>query len=238
MSAIETNDTYSSTDTRTRIVRAAATLLREGGREAVTTRAVALSAGVQAPTIYRLFGDKDGLLDAVAEHLLRVYVSDKAALAPDPDPVQDLRDGWNMQTAFNLTHPDVFAMMLAEPTQPRQSPAAAAGTQILRDKIRRVAQAGRLKVSEARAESLIRAAGYGAVLVMLGQPEDARDAGLAEAAQEAVFAAILTDAPADGATTPAAAVALRASLAHLAVLSASERSLLGEWLDRIIAQSA
>jgi AcrR family transcriptional regulator len=36
------------------------------GRRAVTTRAVAAGAGVQAPTIYRLFGDKDGLLDALA----------------------------------------------------------------------------------------------------------------------------------------------------------------------------
>ena len=48
----------------------AARLLREQGAAAVTTRAVAMAAGVQAPTIYRLFGDKDGLLDAVAEYVL------------------------------------------------------------------------------------------------------------------------------------------------------------------------
>jgi hypothetical protein len=34
-------------------VQAAARLLAEGGREAVSTRAVAAAAGVQAPTIYR-----------------------------------------------------------------------------------------------------------------------------------------------------------------------------------------
>ncbi|WP_338419811.1 TetR family transcriptional regulator [Streptomyces klenkii] len=37
----------------------------------MTTRAVAAAAGVQAPAIYRLFGDKDGLLEAVAEQRLR-----------------------------------------------------------------------------------------------------------------------------------------------------------------------
>ena len=39
--------------TKDRIVRVAADLLAEGGREAVSTRAVAAAAGVQVPTIYR-----------------------------------------------------------------------------------------------------------------------------------------------------------------------------------------
>src|SRR4051794_36006940 len=53
---------------RDRILQAAARLLAEGGREAVSTRAVSRAAGVQAPTIYRQFGDMQGLLDAVASH--------------------------------------------------------------------------------------------------------------------------------------------------------------------------
>ncbi|MBC8122483.1 MAG: TetR family transcriptional regulator, partial [Gemmatimonadaceae bacterium] len=51
-------------DVRARIVVAAAGLIDSGGRDAATTRAVAAAAAVQAPTIYRLFGDKRGLLDA------------------------------------------------------------------------------------------------------------------------------------------------------------------------------
>ena len=43
---------------RARIVVAALQLIDEGGVAALTTRAVAQAAGVQAPTIYRLFGDK------------------------------------------------------------------------------------------------------------------------------------------------------------------------------------
>ena len=56
---------------RERILAATAKLLAEGGREAASTRAVGAAAGVQAPTIYRLFGDKQGLLDAVAARGLR-----------------------------------------------------------------------------------------------------------------------------------------------------------------------
>ena len=46
----------------------------------MTTRGVAEAAGVQAPAIYRFFGDKDGLLEAVAEHVMATYVSAKAAM--------------------------------------------------------------------------------------------------------------------------------------------------------------
>ena len=54
-----TADASSSRDgTRKRIIAAAIEILTREGREAVTTRAVADAAGVQAPAIYRLFTDK------------------------------------------------------------------------------------------------------------------------------------------------------------------------------------
>ena len=45
-------------DARSRLLEAAARLVVEGGIAALTTRAVAAAASVQAPTLYRLFGDK------------------------------------------------------------------------------------------------------------------------------------------------------------------------------------
>jgi AcrR family transcriptional regulator len=61
-------------EVRARILAAAAALIADGGRDALTTRAVSAAAGVQAPTIYRLFGDKSGLLDAVAELGFAAYL--------------------------------------------------------------------------------------------------------------------------------------------------------------------
>ena len=99
-STTDTKTTADRRETRENLVQVAARLLREQGAAAVTTRAVALAAGVQAPTIYRLFGDKDGLLDAVAEHVLATYVAEKT-LAPDSgDPVTG--------TANGLAHPCRF----------------------------------------------------------------------------------------------------------------------------------
>jgi AcrR family transcriptional regulator len=217
---------------RTRIVEAAARLIESGGRDAATTRAVAAAASVQAPTIYRLFGDKRGLLDAVAEHGLAAYIAEKASREPHPDPVQDLRDGWDLHVAFGLAHPGLFAIMSGEPRP--GSPAVAAGLDVLRRRIRNIALAGRLRVSEERAVALLQSVCIGTVLTLLGQPEEQRDPGLSDAAREAVVAAITGKATARTEPGPrGAAMALRASLDRTAVLTAGERHLLGELLDRI-----
>ena len=87
---------------RARILAAAADLLARGGRDALTTRAVSAAAGVQAPTIYRIFGDKRGLLDAVAAHGMEKYVAKKKARAPHADPLDDVRASWDMNVAFGV----------------------------------------------------------------------------------------------------------------------------------------
>ena len=229
------SDAMSADDARTRILAAAAELIASAGRDAATTRAVAAAAGVQAPTIYRLFGDKRGLLDAVAEYGLARYVAGKSAREPDPDPVQDLRHGWDMHVAFGLAHPDLFAIMSGEAHADAISPSAAAGLEVLRRRIRTIARAGRLRVSEDRAVSLLQSMCVGTVSTLLGQPDAHRDAGLSEAAREAVLAAIAGgESAATAEPGPAgAAAALRASLDQSRVLSAGERHLLEELLDRI-----
>ena len=230
-------DDLPSGTARERILVAAAALIAEGGRDAATTRAVSAAAGVQAPTIYRHFGDKQGLLDAVAEHELAAYVAEKSVLEPHPDPVQDLRDGWDMHVAFALSHPGLFAIMSDNGQGGQPSPATRAGLEVLRRRIRRVAQTGRLRVSEQRALDLLRSVGDGTVLTLLGQREERRDIGLSVAACEAVLAAITTDAVLPGNSGPReAAVALRASLDGTTVLTAGERHLLEELLDRIADQ--
>ena len=96
-------------ETRENLVEVAARLLREQGAAAVTTRAVAVAGGVQAPTIYRLFGDKDGLLDAVAEHVLAVYVAEKALAADSGDPIAVLRAAWHAHVGFGLANAELFS---------------------------------------------------------------------------------------------------------------------------------
>ncbi|NYJ73188.1 TetR family transcriptional regulator [Allobranchiibius huperziae] len=224
--------------TRAAIVDAAAGLLHEGGPAAVTTRGVAEQAGVQAPTIYRLFGDKDGLLEAVVEHVMATFVSAKAtaveeATAADVDPLADLRTSWRQQIDFGLANPAVFRL-LSDPDRVIVSPAAQAGRQILAARVRRLATTARLRVTETRAVGLIQAAGVGTIQTLLATPPEERDPELADAMLDAVLARILTDASTETPSGPTAtAVALRAFAPQLHALSESERQLLIEWLDRI-----
>lgn len=166
---VTTQDTRD--DVRAGIVAAATQLLREKGANAVTTRAVAQAAGVQAPTIYRLFGDKDGLIDAVAEHVMAAYVSGKSAAADvaTGDPVADLRSGWRAHVEFGLTNPELYALLAARGSA-APSPATVAGLDVLRRRVRRLAEAGLLRVDEQRALLMIHSAGNGTILTLLECP--------------------------------------------------------------------
>ena len=216
--------------TRERIVATAAELLARDGREAVTTRAVAAAAGVQAPTIYRLFGDKTGLLDAVTEHGFQAYLADKGTATTDP--VADLRAGWDLHVGFGLANPALYALMYGDPRPGATSPAAAQAMTMLRALVGRIAAVGRLRVSEEQAVHLVHATACGCVLTLLATASP--DPALSGLAREAALAAVIADAPA--VATPGAvgaAVALRAALADTDVVTNAERGLLGEWLDRI-----
>jgi AcrR family transcriptional regulator len=242
-----TAETSAPTDpragTRDRLVEVAADLLRTEGRAAVTTRAVAEAAGVQAPTIYRLFGDKEGLLDAVAETEMTRFAAQKAvviraAAEGEADAVDDLRAGWDATIAFALDNPELYALM-SDPARGQGSPAVRAGVALLEERVHRVALAGRLRVAEPLAVELIHAAATGALLSTIRRPAADRDHALVDAMRDAVLDRILT--PAERGRTRhepglvERAVALRAHVADADRLSAGERSLLAEWLDRIAA---
>ncbi|MEU1753510.1 TetR/AcrR family transcriptional regulator [Micromonospora matsumotoense] len=228
-----TPDTPPRDDVRSEIIEAATRLLRERGAPAVTTRAVAQAAGVQAPTIYRLFGDKNGLVDAVAEHVMAAYVATKSVAAAG-DPVADLRAGWWVHVEFGLANPELFRLLGTRgPGDP--SPATVAGIEVLRSRVRRLAVAGLLRVDEQRATMMIHAAGTGVVLALLETPPPQRDPGLAEAVCDAVLASILTTAPVTPDPTPGAvAVTFAAMAPDLPGLTDAERALLTEWLHRAL----
>lgn len=225
--------------TRAKIVDVAARLLHEQGSTAVTTRGVAEAAGVQPPAIYRLFGDKDGLLEAVAEHVMATQATAKAevveAAATDGvDPLDDLHAGWDTQIAFGLANPSVFRL-LSDPDRVRHSPAARSGRQILASRVHRLAAAGRLRVTEQRATDLIQAAGIGVIQILLSAPATNRDPDLAADMYETVLGQILTEAPEPPDDKPmTAAITFRAVAPQLDRLSDAERQLMTEWLDRAI----
>jgi AcrR family transcriptional regulator len=227
--------------TRERLVQAAADLLTEGGREAVSTRAVSAAAGVQAPTLYRLFGDKEGLLDAVAAYGFEQYLQDKHALGTTDDPVEDLRRGWDLHVDFGLSKPAFYVLMYGDVRPGRVSRAALDSVELLRGTVAKVAAAGRLRMSVERAARLVDAAARGLVMELISVPPQERDLELSAIVRENTLQAIVTPGSPEPAGAgrpgdlPSRAVALRAALDQdpTSSLTEAEQSLLVEWLDRI-----
>jgi len=235
-------------DARARISRAATELLASGGRNAVTTRAVSAAAGVQPPTIYRHFGDMQGLLDVAARETLAVHVREQATRALTNDPVDDLRRGWDLHIAFGLAHPDAFALLYSTPSVDTSISVIHEGVAVLQGLVARIAEAGRLRVDVAHATDLIHAAGTGIALTLAATPPEERDPRLSETMREAILSAITVPASAETSNGPDAtstaervavhAVALRTLLLTEAsgVLSDAERQLLSDWLHRLATE--
>jgi AcrR family transcriptional regulator len=224
---------------RGRIAAAAAELLAEGGRAAVTTRAVASRVGVSPPTIYRLFGEKNGLLTAVAEYGYARFIAAKSPLRPTGDPVEDLRSAWSLAVEFGLDNPELFLLMYSEPRSGAMAAAVRTGAERMHARIRRVAAAGRLRVEESLAADIMQATARGTVLSWLDQPRDARDPVFITAMREAMISAVTTQS----ATVPepglaSAARTLKANLPGQTSLSRSEQHLLTDWLDRLSTEGA
>jgi AcrR family transcriptional regulator len=226
-------------EVRGRIAAAAAELLAHGGRAAVTTRAVASRAGVSPPTIYRLFGEKDGLLSAVAEYGYARFAAAKSPLRPSGNPVEDLRSAWSLAVEFGLDNPELFLLIYSEPHSGAMTAAARTGAERMHARIRRVAAAGRLRVKEPLAADIMQATARGTVLSWLDQPQDARDPAFITAMREAMISAVTTES----ATVPepgraSAARTLKANLPGQTSLSPAEQHLLTDWLDRLAAEPA
>ncbi|NBH08265.1 TetR/AcrR family transcriptional regulator [Amycolatopsis sp. SID8362] len=230
-------------DQQQTILRAAAELLTEHGPAAISTRAVATAAGVQTPALYRLFGDKDGLLDALVSYGFESYLAEKRALEPSEDAIDDIRRGWNIHVEFGLRNPEFYALMYGNLRPGRRPAAAQENGQILRRLLEHAREQGRLRVPVESAARAIEASTTGAVLLLLSQPEGERDPAPLTALRDTVIDSIISTEPVTDVRTTIA----ERSLALLAALgdgdgadpmvdagfSPAEAALLREWLKTL-----
>ncbi|WP_328449792.1 TetR/AcrR family transcriptional regulator [Amycolatopsis sp. NBC_00438] len=220
-----------ATSTRDRLLLAAGQLLHEADGGAVSTRAICERAGVQAPTLYHHFGNKQGLLDAVVNYGFTQYVQ-----APETggDPVARIREGWDRHVEYGLENPAFYVLLYGqiEPGVPCNLTSSAEA--MLLELFTPLARAGRLRVEATEAARQFAAANSGVTLSLIAQPEGARDLAMSTQVRDAVLAGLLTDGPAAGSSTSALAVALSTALADdVDELTTTERQLLREWLHRL-----
>jgi AcrR family transcriptional regulator len=97
-------------DSRSEILDAALALVREGGPEAATARAICDRAGVKQPTLYHYFGDLGGLRRAIVAAAFDQAIGQKRVVRQD-DPYADIADGWDAYVRFATREPSLFALM-------------------------------------------------------------------------------------------------------------------------------
>ena len=222
-----------------RILRAATELLRKDGPQAASTRAVAAAAGVQPPDLYRLFGDKDRLIEQAVAEVQREFLHRKRrTLAPTDDPLQDFRRLWDVHVDFGLTHPEIYVLAYGHARTGRVSAASAEMTGLFEERLAGLARQGRLRVSVARSAGTVMVLIVGTVMMQLPLAKRNRDPRLSAAARTSAEAALVVP----GAAVRTADAATNASVLRDALqgarrvpLSAAERALLKEWLDRLAA---
>jgi len=223
----------SDPELRQRLLAAAREQLVGSSTNDIATRAVCERAGVSQPVLYRLFGDKQGLLDALVEDGFARYVERKSALRETDDPVADLHAGWDDHMAFALGNPAVYRLMFA-PRPGATSPARQQIFDILVRVLVRAAAAGRLAGEPEAAARTILSANVGVALNMINQPGLYDDPALPTRMRDIVFGALVGGSAPAPQADPVAAAASRLhaqlSLTGSTVLAPEELALLLRWL--------
>ncbi|MEU6974209.1 TetR/AcrR family transcriptional regulator [Kitasatospora aureofaciens] len=224
---------------RQQVLQVAAELLEQGGSDAVSTRAVATAAGITAPTLYRMFSDKDGLLAELAAHGFEMYLAEKhEALSRSEDPVADLHRGWDLHVDFGLRHPAFYVLMYGTAQPGRRPPAADEAHALLVRLLDRAAADGRLRVPVEEATHVVHAATTGATLALIGEGAPHRNLSTSTRLRNIVIGSITTDPPvATGTDLASRALALDAALGGengaAPTLRDTETALLRDWLRRL-----
>jgi AcrR family transcriptional regulator len=223
--------------TRRHILEAAAGILEREGAQAVSTRSVAAAAGIRAASLYQLFGDKDGLLAAVAIQAFDRYLAEKHTVAPTADPVDDMRRGWDAHIGFGLSHPAAYLLMFGTDRPGRRPPAADEAHDLLLKFLNRIAAAGRLRVPPTLAARLCQAAATGVTMSLIATPAPDRDLEISARMREMLVSSLIADPPPDPTPDLASrALALDAALTTAdepIPLRPTETALLRDWLQQL-----
>lgn len=203
----------------------------------IATRAVCEAAGVTQPVLYRIFGDKRGLLDALADAGLERYAARKAELEVTDDPAEDLRRGWDDHLSFAEEHAALYQLMFAP--RPWASSRARDGViALLRRTLSRCAAAGVLRVEIDVAQAMLLAANVGLALNRMADPVSYAAAGVSDALRDAVMGSVLNDDGSQQGQGDAGAAARRQIRAQLrldppSALLPEETALMTLWLNRL-----
>lgn len=165
---------------RASILRAAADLLAETGREeAVSIRAVAERVGVTPPSIYLHFSDKDALLDAVClDAFVDFHEVMEAAGTSSDDVVEALAAQGRAYVRFAVSRPEHYRLMfMRRPGRDLEMPtdaevSAVAGLSVVIDTVRLAQERGVIDTDDepVRVSLTLWSAVHGVAALLIAKP--------------------------------------------------------------------
>jgi AcrR family transcriptional regulator len=241
---------------RERLLRAAGELLAGSRGKPVSTREITALAGVTAPTLYHHFGDKDGLMEAVALRGFEEFVRRERGVRRSAAPVADVQRLWDVHVQFGLAQPQLYSLMFGSGGPGKRPVIVGEAERLLEAELGRVAEAGLLAVPPQQAARAVLAANIGVTLMLVADApdegetvsaEDVAALSLSAQTRDAVLRSVVTDPgvvdsgqggapPGEGPPSyVSAAIALNATLqsSHPEQLSGTELTLFLEWLHRL-----
>jgi AcrR family transcriptional regulator len=151
-------------DKETAILDGALALLEAQGPSGLTTRAVCDAAGIKAPTLYHYFGDKNGLEMAVIRRGLADFMRVKQQPTKLTDPLEQLREGWDVALEFALKRPALYALLSQHV---HEQPALVADAYaLMRSRVQRLVDMGRFRGPVDATARAVWAASQGALSLM------------------------------------------------------------------------
>ncbi|MER5962832.1 TetR/AcrR family transcriptional regulator [Streptomyces sp. NPDC002057] len=177
---------------RERILEATEELLATKDALAISTRAICDRAKVGMPEIYRQFGDKQGLLTAVADLGFARFLAEKRRNPLTDDPVADLRTAWDSHVAFALRNPYLYRLMFT-PTGDARPGAIKEAQAILLKAVERCRDAGRLRMAPELAGQSILSANVGVCMTALSFPDLFGGSDISPAVRDAVIGKVTGD---------------------------------------------
>jgi len=158
-------------ETAERIVFITSRWIDENPGQSLTTRKVCELAGVTAPTLYHHFGDKQGLMQAVAKRKMLAFFSGKRQQPETDDPRADLLRGWD-QWAGHFARQNQ-ALIAALQQSPEISARLRAGAEAIAEaRLKRLQSVQALRMPPKQAAQVMVAASNVLVqLIQQGMPE-------------------------------------------------------------------
>ncbi len=227
-------------DTRSQMLQAAEAQLLLSRERDISTRAVCDAVGVGAPVLYRLFGDKNGLLAAVVDRAFQRYLASKRTQKLSDDPVDDLYSAWDAHIAFALKNQAVYRIAYA-PGLPEVPAGVEEARQLLLVRMVRCAEVGRLNTTPDEAAQIMMAACTGVALSLISAPDNFTHPALSHRVRDAVLRELVVGAAtADRNDDTVKSVALQMAELIRATptpLTTPEVSMMLQWLATIAARA-